>query len=187
LERRSLFQSSEYLALKILNDGSCTVNSDLASQMESYRAMKKGNTAPDFVFTGEILAPGYSPAFAPDKLSDIKSKYIVVVFGASWCPNCPGELSQIVNLYPKWKSRNVEVVFVSLDESKQQFTGLAGAYPFVSICDFQKWESPIAKAYHVFATPTLYLLDEKRSILLRPNNAAHMDSWVDWFLVQGKK
>lgn len=187
LERRSLFGSSEYLALKVLNETSCTVNSDLAAQMESYRAMKKGNTAPDFVFTGEKLSPGYSPAYSPQKLSDIKSKYVVVVFGASWCPNCPGELTQIANLYPKWKSQNVEVVFVGLDESKQQFNSLAGTYPFISVCDLQKWESPVAKAYHVFATPTIFLLDDKRTILLRPNSASHLDSWVDWFLVKGNR
>jgi hypothetical protein len=33
----------------------------------------------------------------------------------------------------------------------------------------------------------MYLLNEKREILLRPNSVAQMDSWVDWFLVQGKK
>jgi hypothetical protein len=50
LERQSLFQASEYLALKVLNEKSCTINNDLAKQLETYRAMKKGNTAPDIVF-----------------------------------------------------------------------------------------------------------------------------------------
>jgi hypothetical protein len=50
LEKRSLFEASEYLAIKLLNEKSCTINSDLASQLESYRAMKKGNIAPDFSF-----------------------------------------------------------------------------------------------------------------------------------------
>ena len=58
LERRSLFGSSEYLALKVLNEKSCTVNNDLAAQLESYRAMKIGNTAPDFAFTEDYFAPG---------------------------------------------------------------------------------------------------------------------------------
>ena len=49
LERRSLVEVSEYLALKILNEVSCTIESDLAKQLESYRAIKIGNIAPDFV------------------------------------------------------------------------------------------------------------------------------------------
>ncbi|MEX0635664.1 MAG: hypothetical protein WD135_02775, partial [Ferruginibacter sp.] len=47
LEQHSLFQASEYLAVSVLNQGSCTINSDLAKQLETYRVMKKGKTAPD--------------------------------------------------------------------------------------------------------------------------------------------
>ncbi|MBK8700689.1 MAG: hypothetical protein IPN29_14600 [Saprospiraceae bacterium] len=42
LEQHSLFQASEYLALKVLNETSCTIDNNLARQLESYRAMKKG-------------------------------------------------------------------------------------------------------------------------------------------------
>lgn len=185
LEQRSLFKSSEYLALKVLNELSCTIDNDLAAQLESYRAMKTGNTAPDFDFGEDYFAPGYNPANTPQKLSDLKSTYTVVVFGASWCPQCPEELLQISRLYEKWNRYNVEVVYVSLDADKEIFKNFAGVFPFISICDYQKWESQIVQAWHVFATPTLYLLDDTREILLRPNSVRQMDAWVDWFLVQG--
>ena len=187
LEKRSLFGASEYLAIKLLNEKGCTINSDFTAQLESYRVMKIGNIAPDFDFKKDCLSPGYASAEMPKKLSDIKSKYTVVLFGASWCPQCPEELSNIARLYDKWKKLGVEVVFVSLDENEKIFKDFAGVFPFISICDYQKWESPVVKNYHVFATPTLYLLDDKRVILLRPNSAKHLDSWVDWYLVQGNK
>ena len=114
-------------------------------------------------------------------------KYTVVVFGAGWCPQCPQELSQISALYKKWKTHGLEVVFVSLDENEEIFKSFAGVFPFISICDYKIWESPVAKSYHVFATPTMYLLDDKREILLRPNSVSQLDSWVDWYLVQGDK
>ena len=50
LERHSLSQVAEYLALKVLNETSCTLDNDLAKQLESYRAMKKGNIAPNINF-----------------------------------------------------------------------------------------------------------------------------------------
>ena len=187
LEKRSLFVSSEYLALKLLNEQGCTINSDFSAQLESYRAMKKGNTAPDFEFNGDVFAPAYETGTKPKKLFDIKSDYIVVVFGASWCPQCPKELSQIARLYEKWEKYNVEVVFVSLDEEKDIFRNFVKPFPFISLCDYQKWESPVVKDYHVFATPTIYLLSSKREILLRPNAVSQLDSWVDWYLVQGHK
>lgn len=189
LEKRSLFKASEYLALKLLNQQSCTLSNDFAAQLESYRAMKKGNVAPDFDFNKDVLAPGYEGNIQPKKLSEVTSKYTVVVFGASWCPQCPGELSEISGLYKKWKAQGVdiEVVFVSLDEDEQLFKSFAGLFPFISICDYGKWESDIVKNYHVFATPTIYLLDNNREILLRPNSVSHLNSWVDWYLLQGNK
>lgn len=187
LEKRSLFKASEYLALKLLNEQGCTLNNDFAAQLESYRAMKKGNIAPDFDFNKDLIAPGYEATKQPKRLSEIKSKYTVVIFGASWCPHCPQELSKIKELYKKWKEQSVEVVFVSLDENENIFKNFAGVFPFISLCDYQKWESPIVKSYHIFATPTIYLLNDKREILLRPNSVSQLDSWVDWYLVQGNK
>ncbi len=186
LEKRSLFEASEYLALKLLNENACTLNSDFASQLESYRAMKKGNTAPDIPFNGDVIAPGFKTN-KPKKLSDLNCDYTVVVFGASWCPQCPEELTKMAQLYQKWKKYGVEVVFVSLDKNKQVFRNFASHFPFISICDYQKWDSPIVNSYYVFATPTFYLLDNKQKIMLRPNSVKHLDSWVDWFLVKGNK
>ncbi len=187
LERRSLFVSSEYLALKSLNEVSCTLNNDLAAQLESYRAMKKGNKAPDFSWKDDFLAPGYQNENVPRKLSDIQHDYIVVVFGASWCPACPDELEKMARLYDKWRKYGIEVVFVSLDEDQRAFKNFSDAFPFISICDNKKWDSPIVKGYHVFATPTIYLLNSDQEILLRPNSVNQLSSWVDWFLVQGNK
>ena len=187
LERHSLFQASEYLALKVLNEVSCTIDNDLAKQLETYRAMKKGNTAPEILFEGDNYAPGYAVNNFPKKLSDLNSSYTVVVFGASWCPKCTEELPEIAKHYSKWKAQGVEVVFVSLDENKEMFKNFTSIFPFISFCDYQKWNSTAAKDYYVFGTPTMYLLDHKRKILLRPNSVSQMDAWVDWNLVQGNK
>ena len=94
---------------------------------------------------------------------------------------------QIVLLYEKWKKQSVEVVFVSLDEDEKIFENFVGVLPFISISDYLKWESPVVKSYHVFATPTIYLLDNKREILLCPNSVNQLDAWIDWYLVQGNK
>jgi thiol-disulfide isomerase/thioredoxin len=182
LERQSLFQASEYLALKALNETSCTLNSDLAKQLETYRAMRKGNTAPELLFTSNVLAPNYTNKKLPEKLSDLKNKYTVVVFGASWCPKCKEELPEIAKQYQKWNANGVEVVFVSLDEDQAAYQAFTKDFPFISTCDFKKWESKIVKDYYVFSTPTIFLLDNKREIILRPNSVKQMDAWVDWYL-----
>ncbi len=62
--------------------------------------------------------------------------------------------------------------------------GRSGFYCFRR-SDVKKWQSPIANDYYVFGTPTMFLLDKKRTILLRPYSVKQMDAWVDWFLIQG--
>ena len=183
LEQHSLFNASEYLAIKLLTQNSCVINEGLSKQLESYRAMKKGNTAPNIVFPKSTIYP--TAEFKPTQLSDIKSKYTLVVFGASWCPKCKEEIPEIAKQYQDWKKNSVEVLLVSLDDNDMDFINFASAFPFISVCDHQKWNSPIAQSYYVFGTPTMYLLDKEQKIILRPNSVKQMESWVDWFLVKG--
>ena len=187
LERHSLFQASEYLALKVLNEKSCTIDNDLAKQLESYRAMKKGNIAPDIHFSNVNLPLGYSVNVELKKISDIQSNHKLVIFGASSCPQCAEELIKVKKLYSKWKSKGIEVIFVSLDENKTTYQNFVKPFPFISTCDLQKWESNIIKDYYVFGTPTMYLLNDKREIILRPTSAKQMDAWVDWALKKENK
>ena len=183
LERHSLFNASEYLALKVLNEVSCTVDSNLAKQLETYRVMKKGNIAPDISFDNLNSNQKITTA----KLSDTNAKYTLIVFGASWCPKCKEELPEIAKLYTKWKSQGVEVVFIAIEDEEAAFSNFSTTFPFLSFSDLKKWNGKIVQDYYVFATPSMFLLDNKREILLRPNSVKQMEGWVDWFLVQGNK
>lgn len=186
LERRSLFQASEYLALKVLNGTGCTIESDLAKQLESYRAMKKGNSAPEIVFGNFTYLNGSKQTYFT-RLADLQTPYTLIIFGASWCPKCKEEVPQIIQNYQKWRNWGVEVIYISLDTEQALFEQTVGTYPFFTYCDFKKWDSKVVQDYYVFGTPTMYLLNNKREILLRPNSVKQMDAWVDWFLVQGNK
>jgi thiol-disulfide isomerase/thioredoxin len=185
LERHSLFQASEYLAIKVLNEVSCTINNDLAKQLETYRAMKKGNIAPEIQLAGNSFLNGVKQSQFTN-LSSLNTPYTLVVFGASWCPKCSEELPKLIQNYSKWRNNGVEVVYISLDTDKSSFEQTAKTYPFLSYCDYKKWESKVTQDYYVFGTPTFYLLNNKREILLRPNSVAQIDAWVDWYLLQKK-
>jgi thiol-disulfide isomerase/thioredoxin len=186
LERHSLFEASEYLALKVLNETSCTIDSDLGKQLESYRAMKIGNMAPDISFGNAAYLNGKKQTTF-SSLTKVTTPYTLVVFGASWCPKCMEELPKLIQNYVKWRNLGVEVVYISLDTEQQVFEQLVKSYPFFTYCDYKKWESQVVQDYYVFGTPTFYLLNHKREIILRPNSIIQVDAWVDWFLVQGNK
>ena len=178
-ERRSLFEVSEHLSLKVLTQDACALNGDLAKQLESYRAMKKGNTAPDILFSGDVFKSG-SVVDTPSRLSDIQSDYKLVFFGASWCPMCGEELRQLLPLYEKWKLKGIEVVFVSLDTDEALFKGFSSVFPFISLCDYRKWDNQAVNDYYVFATPIMFLLDYNQKIILRPSSIKQVDAWVNY-------
>ena len=185
LEQHSLFEAAEFLALSLLHQDQCTLNKDFEHKLESYRSMKIGNIATDFAFSRDCITPGYDPDNPPNKISDLKTDYTVVIFAASWCPACQDELAQISSLYESWQEQGIEVVLVSLDSDKQIFKNFVRHFSFISTCDYLKWESPVVNAYHVFATPTMYVLNSNQVIVLRPNSTQHLNSWVDWQLIKG--
>lgn len=177
-EKHSLYQASEYLAVNALEQNSIHLNSKLSSKLEIYRKLKKGNLAPEIYFTGELRRNGLIKN-NPTKLSEIKSDYKVLIFGASWCNSCSEEMSQLLLLYSKWQSKGIEIVFISMDTDSAIFKSYSSVMPFFSYCEFNKWDTHAVLDYHITSSPTILLLDKNNKILQRPKWIKSIDSWVD--------
>ena len=177
-EKYNLFDASAHLALKALNQKEVILNNSLAFKLESYRKMKVGNTAPEIEFKGDVYV-NRQLVNNMNRLSDIKTKYKLVVFGGSWCPQCKEETMLLNMRYDKWKAKEVSVVMVSLDTDKKAFEDFATEFPYTIACDYKKWETQAAKDYHVSGSPTIFLLDSNNKIILRPPTVASLDSWLE--------
>ena len=181
MEKRSWFTASEHLAISMLTNNSCVLTPKLADQLETYRAMKVGKTAKEIDFTQGILLNN-SKELKVKNLAELNNKATLVVFGASWCPKCATELPKIEAYYEDWKAKGVEVLFVSLDHNKPGFLEFTKNFPWLSYCDYNAWESQVAKNYYVFATPTMFLINNTREILVRPNSLEQVDAWINYKL-----
>jgi thiol-disulfide isomerase/thioredoxin len=171
LEQHSLFQGSEYLALKLLNEKGCTLDTDLAKKLESYRAMKVGTTAADITFS--------NPTKEFSSLRQVTSHYKLVVFGSSWCSTCVEEIPKLKNFYTDWQQKyDLEIVFISLDTEKDKYAAFTKDFPWINSCDYKKWESKAVQDYYVFATPTMFLLDANNTILVKAASAEHANAWL---------
>jgi thiol-disulfide isomerase/thioredoxin len=169
LEKRSLFPAAQHLALAMLDNSSCQLDEKHQALFEQYRKMAIGKTATDIVFSKEVKGCA--------KLSDIKAKYTLVVFGASWCNKCTEELPKLKPYYENWKKTDdLEIVFVSLDQDETAFLNFTKDFPWVSSCDYKSWEGQAVKDYCVFATPTMYLLNTNQTILRKIVSADHLDA-----------
>ena len=179
LEKHSFFEAAEYLADKVQSEVSCTIDANLARQLETYRAMKVGNTAPDIVLDSQYVLDSSQKY---NSLSQVKAAYKLVVFGASWCPNCQSDYPALLGKHTSLqKEFDVEFIYVSLDSDRNQFKDYYKASPFFMYCDGKGWETQAAKDYYVFGTPTYLLLDANLKILVKLKSPEHLQSWLQTF------
>ena len=180
-EKRSLFPAAEHVSLLMLAQTEVTLDSNTRNRFEGYRIMKKGNTASDINFAKAIAIQNekkdeslnrYLKGYA--SLSGISVKYKLVIFGQGGCPDCHAQMQKIKQMYPEIQAHQMEVVYVSLDVSKADFEPVATEYPWVSYFDYGGWNSKPVSDYHVFASPTIYLLGEKLEILYKVVSPEHL-------------
>lgn len=177
LEKHSFFEAAEYLSFKALSDGSCTVDDDLTRHLETYRTMKVGNTASDIQFDrSHFVAENKSES----SLLKIKAAYKLMIFGASWCPNCKTDYPALLEKYELLhKKYSIEFIYISLDSDKNQCKEFYNSSPFIAYCDGKGWETKAAKDYHVFGTPTYLLLDSNLKILVKLKSPDQLYAWME--------
>ena len=181
-DHQNLYTLTEYLTFRLQSKKGCALNDQVNENLDKFSKIKTGTIAPDILFEKkQNFAPNNNNNY-PQKLSDINANYTLVVFGASWCPHCQKEVPQLAELNPLFNQKNIQVVLISLDDDSVSFNNFTRDLPFISYCDYGKWTSPVVTNYYVFGTPTMFLLNEKREILLRPTSVSQMDAWVDWII-----
>jgi peroxiredoxin len=123
--------------------------------------LKPGATAPDFTLTD---INGHSVS-----LRDFQGRKVVLVFWASWCPDCRAEVPALKELQAKSDPRKVAFVAVSFDRTKEAWEKYVKENEMTGVQLFEsapRKESFVNDAYHVKWIPSLYLIDEKGKVAL---------------------
>jgi thiol-disulfide isomerase/thioredoxin len=124
-------------------------------RIQGYQAMKPGSLAPEVKFIKDNKELG---------LHDLNSKYVIVAFWASWCPNCEEQMPLLQDYLAKVD--NLSVVAVSLDHDQTDYNGAIQKYPnMYHVNDFKKWDGDYVNSYFIYGSPTFILLDAHRKII----------------------
>jgi thiol-disulfide isomerase/thioredoxin len=136
---------------------------ELQKKLDGYQIMAIGKKAPNISMNS--IGGGHFDLF------ESEDKYSLIVFWATWCPHCLNIIPELEAEYSELKKLGLEVVSVSLDRSKDEYYEAIGIIkiPWVNLSDFQGWDCDAADDYFVFATPTMYLLDEDKNIIAKPD------------------
>lgn len=120
-----------------------------------------GNIAPDFTQT-DINGN-------PLSLSDLRGKYVLIDFWASWCGPCRQENPNVVEAYNKYKDEGFTVLGVSLDEDKGAWEKAIenDDLHWYHVSDLKGWKNAVAQQYGIKAIPSNILIDPDGKILAK--------------------
>jgi len=100
----------------------------------------------------------------PVSLSDIKAKFILVDFWASWCTPCRKEIREIIKFYSDFNKNDFQVVSISVDESKAKWIKALkdDNIPWTSLIDNSL---VVNDKLGVTGYPTTFLIDSNHKII----------------------
>ncbi|HZY38753.1 MAG TPA: TlpA disulfide reductase family protein [Mucilaginibacter sp.] len=122
-----------------------------------------GSIAPDFTMpdTANRLI----------KLSSFRGKYVLLDFWASWCPICREAAPGVVKAYGSYKSKNFNILSVSLDKPGDRQKWLHAirhdGLKWTQVSDLSFWKSPVVGLYKLTALPQNFLIDPTGKIIAR--------------------
>ncbi len=170
--------------------GVCSKN--VKSELEVLAKVRPGNPAPDFT-TNDINGK-------PFTLSSLKGKVVILDFWASWCGPCRKSNPHMRELYAKYHSKGLDMVYVSDDDGnpakwkaaveKDQLIGDGFHHVLrgLKITDPVKYTldktNDISDKYAIHYLPTKYLIDKEGNIVCKINEGedAKLDVQIEKLL-----
>jgi thiol-disulfide isomerase/thioredoxin len=134
---------------------------DKGSQ-KRYRNNKymEGATPPDLSYA--------DPNGKTRSLYDLRGKYVLIDFWASWCGPCRRENPNVVRLYNQYHNKGFEIFSVSLDKQKDRWVKAIEQdnlkWPD-HVSDLKGWNSDAAQLYGISSIPHTILLDPDGKII----------------------
>ncbi|MGY3795421.1 TlpA disulfide reductase family protein [uncultured Aquimarina sp.] len=103
------------------------------------------------------------------KISDVKSKYALIEFWASWCYPCRKENPNLIKTYNTYKDKGFEIIGVSIDNDKKNWIDAIkkDSLPWKQGVDLKGFKSDIALTYGINGIPDNFLIDEQGIIVAK--------------------
>jgi thiol-disulfide isomerase/thioredoxin len=157
-----------------------SLKKNLKDRADILRRSLIGQTAPNMIMLNEDLKP--------KSLYDIKNKYTIVYFYDPDCGFCKKETPKLRDFYKKTKF-DVEVFAVCSDTSmvkmKKYINEIKAGW--VNVNGPRTYTGPYHDQYDAVATPTLYVLDDRKKIIGKKVPAEKLEEFLGRYEEFNKK
>lgn len=145
-----------------LGEGEITVEEGmwLDSVTEPYQKVRVGVKAPDI---SGLTIDGKSYG-----LYDSQAKNTIVFFWSTDCEFCHDFLTSIRKNLDLTKDFELVTIAIAENLDEVRRTVKKMKLPGYHFYEVDRWEGEIIKKYHIFSTPTAFVLDEDNNILFKP-------------------
>jgi peroxiredoxin len=158
----------------VIKDDLCLdqkLTSALDRRIQQSKNFKVGNSVP------HIILP--DSAGTEVELNKIKTDQILIVFYASWCPHCQTLLPQIYDFYKNQEEKKLEVLAISIDTSRTDWINFIrkNNLTWLNASDLEGWNGKAASDYYLYATPTMFLIDQNKKLILNSPSIEELKNW----------
>jgi thiol-disulfide isomerase/thioredoxin len=144
---------------------------ELQELITTTKATLVGSTVPAFT-----VKTNTESFFSNDSLL---GKPYILAFGATWCKPCKEKIPYLNKLQEKYKSKELNVVYVNLDEKVEIWRKQIDTYKmnrWINVSEGVKWEaSEMAKRFKVAAVPFYFVVDGSGKIVYNMNELKDYD------------
>ncbi len=152
-DKRFLRTWCDGIGIRAASDDSEKILAHLTAAMSKKPKLKKGDVAPKF---DTITISGRK--ISSDRL---QGKMIVLHFWATSCGPCLGQMPFHIKALSKHRSDEVEIIFVSLDEDRDECKATVDKYkmPFNNVHDARGWGGELVRLFGVNSMPFDIIID----------------------------
>ncbi len=111
-------------------------------------------------------------------LSQLRGKYVLIDFWATWCRPCRMENPNVKRVYDMYNKKGFEILGVSLDRDHGAWVQAIkdDGLPWKHVSDLGFWSNAAAQEYGVSSIPFTVLLDKEGRVLEKGLRAGELEA-----------
>ncbi|MFO7673127.1 MAG: TlpA disulfide reductase family protein [Lutibacter sp.] len=132
----------------------------------------------------EIVMPSASNELI--SLNNIRAKYTLIDFWASWCPPCRTESKLLHTLYNTYQAKGFEIYGISLDSKRENWLNAVKKDKriWTNVSTVEGFKTPVSLEYGITSLPTNFLIDASGKIIAVNIHGQYLKEKIDALFIE---